>query len=60
MTKEEIELALGDCLGVFDAANCPFTDWEREFLISIDEQYSSRGGISEKQQERLQKIWDKI
>jgi hypothetical protein len=60
MTKDDIKQALEDCLGVFNASNCPFTDWEKEFLESVDEQFAARGGLSEKQQDRLEAIWGKI
>ena len=60
MTKQEIEQAIDDCISSLNAVNCPFTDWEEDFLGSVQEQYVERGGLSERQCETLQKIWDKV
>lgn len=60
MTKQEIEEALEDCETAISARNCPFTDWEEEFIGSVQEQFLERGGLSDKQCETLQKIWDKV
>ena len=60
MNKKQIEQALEECKSVFNASNCPFSEWEMEFIDSIENQYLDRGSLSEKQSEKLQKIWDKI
>ena len=35
------------------------TEWEENFLESIDDQLSSDKGISQRQQEILKEIWEK-
>ena len=34
-----------------------FTDWENEFLISVEEQFKNKGYLSEKQVEVLERIY---
>jgi hypothetical protein len=36
-----------------------FSQWEREFLESVSEQYESRGSLTERQVEILAKLYDK-
>lgn len=60
MINEEIEAALEDCETAMSASNCPFTQWEKEFIESIGEQFDERGGLTTKQEQILEKIWDKI
>ena len=36
-----------------------FNKWEHDFLESIREQFDSRGSLSERQEEILQKLYDK-
>ena len=33
------------------------TDWERNFMFSITEQFDSRGALSERQEEILERIY---
>jgi len=35
------------------------TDWEQEFVESIERQFNARGGLSEKQWDVLEKIFRK-
>jgi hypothetical protein len=35
------------------------SEWERNFIISIEEQWRNRRSLSDKQKEVLGKIWDK-
>jgi hypothetical protein len=37
-----------------------FTKWERDFLESIRDQYDMRGRLSEKQEDILQQMYDKV
>ena len=60
MDADDIEYGLNECLEQLEVSNCPFTDWEKEFLQSASEQFERKGGLSEKQQEILEKIWEKI
>lgn len=59
MDKQEIETALEECNSVLGASNCPFTQWEQEFLEDLTLQYSN-GFISIRQEKMLQRLWDKI
>jgi len=34
--------------------------WEKDFVISIEEQWRNRRSLSDKQKETLGKIWDKM
>lgn len=49
MDREDIEQALDECLSVFNARNQPFTQWEQEFLESVNDQYQERKSLSDKQ-----------
>jgi len=35
------------------------TDWEEEFLISVEEQFKRRGYLTEKQEKIVEEIWRK-
>ena len=60
----EVESILEDCENVMNVSRSAggpgFTTWEKDFLESIREQYDMRGTLSDRQQEILQEIWDKI
>ena len=60
MDTEDIQRAIEDCESARSASNCPFSKWEMDFIDSITEQFEERGSLSERQQEKLQAIWDKI
>lgn len=53
MTTEEM---LDDCIETLRVSNCPFNDWEKEFILEMNELTS----WSPKQRETIEKIWDKI
>jgi hypothetical protein len=36
------------------------TKWESDFIFSIDEQFESKGTLSDKQCEILERIYDKV
>lgn len=56
MTNEEVEQMMADC----EAREGRLTDWERGFLDSI-RNYLDRGGfLSERQSEKLERIWDRV
>ena len=48
----ETELMLADCM----ARESKLTDWEREFIQSIEEQAT----LSMKQKQQLDKIWERV
>jgi hypothetical protein len=60
----EVQQMIGDCQNVRNVARCRggpgFSEWELEFLDSIDEQFGRRGWLSEKQIERLRQMWNRI
>lgn len=60
MDKYDIENALEDCASALDASNCPFSDWEKEFIESLWDQFRRRKILSDKQIEILERIWDKV
>lgn len=41
-------------------SNHSFSKWELDFIESVSEQFEERGGLSAKQEETLEKIWEKI
>ena len=55
-----IEEMIEDCLNVSTASNTPFNKWEQDFIDSIAEQYEDNEWLSDKQEEILERIWDKI
>lgn len=55
-----IEEMLDDCNSAKDCSNVEFTAWEEKFLESITEQFDERGSLTEKQEDRLRSIWEKI
>lgn len=60
MDEHTIQEALDDCLSAISARNCPFSPWDREFLESVAEQWEERQSLSERQQDALRDIWDKV
>jgi len=64
MPDNVIEQMIDDCRSVLDidkAHGGPgFSDWEKEFLDSIEDQYTDRGTLSEKQIAVLKKMWERI
>lgn len=63
MKTEEIEhisRIINDCNEAKNARNSPFSSWDKEFLESIEEQWTEKKWLSPKQIETLEDIWDKI
>ena len=60
MEEDQIDEAIEDCLNALPAVNCPFTEWEYDFVESVAEQWEKRQSLTEKQQEALGRIWDKV
>lgn len=56
----DIEQILEDCLSEAEASNSCLTAWEKEFVRNIEDWYSTRNFLTEKQESTLRKIWDKI
>jgi hypothetical protein len=60
MTDKQIGAAVDDCCSALGARNCPFTPWEREFVESVATQWEDRRRLTERQQESLERIWEKV
>lgn len=58
--KEELEKILNDCCREAQASNSCFSDWEQDFIESINDQYSERGFLTDRQIEILERTWNKI
>lgn len=56
----DIEQMLEDCQIASWCSNHPFSKWELDFIESVSEQFEERGGLTAKQEETLEKIWEKI
>jgi hypothetical protein len=57
---KDIEEMIEDCQQARTCSNSPFTKWEEDFIDSVSNHYELRGDLSEKQEETLEKIWEKI
>jgi hypothetical protein len=51
---------LEECEAAAEILECNLTNWEREFLESVREQYDDRGRLTARQEEILQQIHEKI
>lgn len=62
--RAQLETWLGDCEEAAQVdpsrGGTPFSDWEREFLESIRQQFDERGSLSERQAEILKGLWDRV
>ena len=55
-TTEEIQQMLDDC----EARESKLTEWEAGFIDSISAQFENKGSLSQKQDERLESIWNRV
>lgn len=60
MDDSEVEEKIQDCMEASTCVNVNFTKWERDFICSVDDWYRTRGHISDRQKDCLQRIWNKI
>ena len=60
MTSDEIIEKIQDCKDVMDVCNTSVSKWEHDFIESIEEQIITKGTLSEKQEQILNNIWEKI
>lgn len=58
--SEAISTMLSDCESAKTCSNHNFSKWELDFIDSVIEQFEERGGLTAKQEETLEKIWEKI
>lgn len=52
----DIKQLIQDCID----RESKLSDWERNFIDSISNQFIKTGGLSDKQAELLDKIWEKV
>lgn len=52
----ETDQLIADC----EARSEKLSEWEANFIQSIREQFDRRGTLSERQEEILNEIWDKV
>ena len=55
-----IEEMIQDCEDFIGCSNCTFTPWEVDFIDDIKEWFDENNFLTEKQEDVLSKIWDKI
>ncbi len=64
MSRELIERMLEDCENVRNVekhnGGPDFSKWELDFLDSAGEQFEESGFLTERQNEKLRQIWEKI
>lgn len=64
MPDADIQQMIDDCNSVRDidkAHGGPgFSDWEKGFLESVEAQYESKGRLTDRQQEILWTMWNRI
>lgn len=53
---EEIDTYITDC----ENRESKLSEWEHTFIQSIREQFDKTGSLSQKQNETLEGIWDKV
>ena len=54
--QDDISTMIEDCQN----RESKLSDWEAQFIDNIDSQIHDDGSLSEKQQEKLEQIWEKI
>ena len=60
LTIEEavkVDEMLDDCSEVLGVRNCPFDEWQREFVIDITEQWDDSRSMTEAQYDKLCECW---
>lgn len=58
MIEPNIQDMISDCFDYLD--DDYFSGWEKDFIESIENQYTRRGSITDKQELILERIWKKI
>lgn len=56
MADDDIAQMIEDC----EARDSKLSEWEQQFIDSIGRQLAEHGGLSQKQQERLTAIWERV
>jgi hypothetical protein len=55
-TPDDAMQLVNDCM----ARESKLTNWERDFIDSIEKQLAANRGLTEKQYDRLSAIWEKV
>ena len=58
--SEKIQEMIDDCLSAASCSNHKFSAWECDFIESVEAQFNQRKSVTEKQQQILERIWEKI
>ncbi len=58
MIEPNIQDMISDCFDYLD--DDYFSGWKKDFIESIENQYTRRGSITDKQELILERIWKKI
>ena len=54
--SDDIAQMIEDC----EARDTKLSEWEQQFIDSISRQLAKNGSLSQKQQEKLEAIWERI
>lgn len=54
------ENALEDVINALESGDEDLSDWERDFVESVQEQWEDYGWLTDKQLEKILDIWHKI
>ena len=56
----DIDQAIKDCMNFIDVKNCPFSEWEKSFILVINSWNYYGKELTPKQCEFLKNIWEKV
>ena len=59
-TDKAIDYIIDGCCDELAKDRPRLNEWERNFIISVEDQWSKKRWLSDKQKESLGKIWDKL
>lgn len=60
ITDKAVDYMLPELVSLVEADDRRLTQWEKDFIPSISEQWSRKRWLSDDQKKSLGKIWDKI
>jgi len=61
--QEELMKMIDDCSEALTVQNCPFTAWEKDFLMSVIKRhliYGMKANFTGRQQFYIKQAWEKI
>lgn len=56
MTGDDVPVMIEDCMN----RESKLSEWEAEFIDSLDSQLREGNSLTQKQQEKLEQIWERI